>query len=318
MFIHIYFFIRRKPGSHAFTDPSYKFPMPAEWMKKPIAYEDWAKGADIAVLMDQDIYQTLLPHIEKYAKENNLKIKHREGTCGIAAGMLSRKSLDIGGFCCPAGKEDRLPGLKFHTVGIVGIAFLAHNLNPVENVSVEQLRNIFGGKLYKWSELKDRDGKPGPDWNIKVIGRLHCPARPGHWRLLLDNDKQFSPRMQEVGSIPDMISTVAGTREAVGWEVLSMVEKYKKTGRVKALKVNGYSPNNSNALASGKYPYYRVYNITTWEGKGVENQKARKLVEYLIKEFEKVDPDRFGFVSQSRLRKAGWKFKENELVGEPR
>ncbi len=307
-----------KPGRQAFTNPSDQFPMPPDWVKKPIVYEGWAKNADIAIALEQHDYDIILPIVQKYAKDNNLKIEVREATCGIAAGMLLRKAIDMGGFCCPAGKEDRLPGLKFHTLGIVGKAFLVHNLNPVENVSVEQLRNIFRGRIYKWSELKDRDGKPGPEWNIKVVGRLHCQARPGHWRLLLDNDKQFSPRMQEVGSIPDMISTVAGTREAVGWEVLSMVEKYKKTRRIKALRINGYSPNDSKALASGKYGFYRTYNITTWEGKGIENPKAQKLVEYLIKELDKVDADQFGFVSHNRLRKAGWKFKENELVGEPR
>jgi hypothetical protein len=65
--------------------------------------------------------------------------------------------------------------------------------------------------------------------------------------------------MFEVGSIPDMISQVAGSREAIGWEVLSMVEKYKDKGMVKILRIDGYSPNDYKALASLKYPFYRTY-----------------------------------------------------------
>jgi ABC-type phosphate transport system substrate-binding protein len=302
----------------AFTDPARRFPMPAAWVNKPIQYEGWAEKADIAVSLEQDVYQTILPLIQKYAKEHNLKIAVKEGTCGIAAGMLSRKTVDMGGFCCPPGKEDRLPGIKYHTLGIVSKAFLVHTLNPVDNVSSQQLIEMFRGKIYRWSELRDSSGKPGAGGTIRTVARLHCQTRPGHWRLLLDDDKFFSPRLVEVGSIPDVLNAVATDRDAVGWEVLSMVEKYKKGDRMKPLRVNGYSPTDYEALASGKYPYYRTYTITTWEGPAVENEKARKLVEYLVKEADSLDPRRFGFASASRLKKAGWKFSGDELVKEPR
>jgi ABC-type phosphate transport system substrate-binding protein len=294
-----------------FTDSSKTFPMPEEWIKKTIKYEKDAENADISIVMDQDIYHTLLPLIQKYGRDNNLKIKVKEGTCGITAGMLAAKTVDIGGFCCPASKEDRLPGLRFHTLGIVGKAFFIHPSNPVESITSIQLREIYRGRIYRWSEVN------GPNWTIKAIGRLHCQARPGHWRQLLDKDKEFSPRLNEVGSIPDMISQVVFNKEAIGWEVLTMVEHYRTLGRVKILKIDGYGPNDSKALSSLKYPFYRTYNITTWEGKGVENARAGKLAEHLIKEFEKLDPNRVGFVSQSHLRKKGWRFKGDELVGEP-
>jgi len=300
-----------------FTDPSRPFPMPEEWVAKPIAYEKEAGQADLVIVMDQDIYFTLLPIIEKFGRDNKLKIVVKEGTCGIATGMLSRKTIDMGGYCCPAGAEDRLPGLRFHTMGIVSLAFFVHPDNPVENVSSSQLRYLYRGKLYNWSELKTRQGAAGPDWKIKAVARLHCQRRPGHWRQVLDSDKDFSPRTSEVGSIPDMIAQVAASRNAVGWEVLTMVEKNKDMGKVKPLRIDGYLPNDSAALATLKYPFYRTYNLTTWEGKGVENKHALRLVEYMTREFEKLDPDRFGFVSASRLRKAGWKFNGNELVGEP-
>lgn len=302
-----------------FSDPSYLVPMPSDWAKKPITYDLWAEkeDADIAVSLEQDVYQTILPLIQKYAKETGLHIAVKEGTCGIAAGMLAKKTVDIGGFCCPAGKEDRLPGLKYHTLGIVSKSFFVHPGNPVESLTADQLTDIYRGKIFRWSEVKTPAGSPGPELVIKAIARLHCQLRPGHWRLMLDEDKDFSPRMSTVGSIPDMIAQVGAHREAIGWEVLGMVERYKNLGSVKPIKINGISPNDSEALARHRYPYYRVYNITTWEGRGLENPKAQKLVEYLIKEVESIDPARFGFASPVRLRKAGWKFSGDELIGEP-
>jgi len=302
-----------------FSDPSYRVPMPSDWGKEPITYDLWAEkeDADIAVSLEQDVYNTILPLIRQYAKQTGLKIAVKEGTCGIAAGMLAKKTVDIGGFCCPAGKEDRLPGLKYHTLGIVGKAFFVNPGNPIDSLTAKQLTDIYRGKIYRWSELKTSAGAPGPNLAIRAIARLHCQLRPGHWRLMLDNDKDFGPRMNEVGSVPDMISQVSAHRDALGWEVLVMLERYKDLGPVKPIKVNGVSANDPEAVASLRYPYYRVYNITTWEGKRLENAKARKLVEYLIKEVERLDPARYGFVSPGKLRKAGWKFSGDELSGEP-
>jgi phosphate transport system substrate-binding protein len=301
--------------------PSFIYPgrtveMPEWWVKKPIRYEKWADKADVSVTLDQGIYQMILPLIQKYAKQRGLTIAVKEGTCGISAGMLDHKAVDIGGFCCPPGRQDRLPELRFHTLGVVALAFLVHPENPVESVSAIELRNIFQGKLYRWSELKNRNGKPGPQWVIRPIGRFHCPLRPGHWRLLLDNQDLFSPRLYEVGSIPDTIAQVSANKGAIGWEVLGMVEHYKKVGKVKPLRIDGYSPTHGNAIATKRYPFYRTYNITTWEGKGVENPKARALADYLMKEVENLGPE-FGFVPASTLIKAGWKFKGDELIGEP-
>lgn len=114
-----------------------------------------------------------------------------------------------------------------------------------------------------------------------------------------------------------MIAQVAASRDAIGWEVLTMVEKYRELGKVKPLKIDGYPPNDSAALASFEYPFYRTYNLTTWAGKRVENKHAQQLVDYMIREFEKLDASKYGFVSASRLRQAGWKFNGDELVGEP-
>ena len=303
----------------AFSDPSRQFPMPRDWVDKRIVYEREAEraDADLAIVMDQDIYYTLLPIIRKFGEDNNLKIFVKEGTCGIAAGMLGKKSVDMGGFCCPPGAEDRLPGIRFHTMGLVAKAFFVHPDNPVDNVSSSQLRDIYSGRIFRWSELKTSRGVPGPAWTVKAIGRLHCQIRPGHWRQLLDTDKEFSPRLHEVGSIPDMIAQVASARDAIGWEVLTMIEKYRDKGAVKPLRIDGFLPTDSEALVSLKYPFYRTYNLTTWVGKNVENKRAEQLVEYMKKEFEKLNADKYGFVSQARLRKAGWKFKGDELIGEP-
>lgn len=303
-------------SNKAFTAGDQEVAMPDAWLKKSITYQKIPQPTDIVLVLDQDVYHTLRPFIARYGEINKLRILPIDGTCGMAAGMLAKKAIDIGGFCCPPGKEDRLPGLRYHTLGIVAKAILVHPENPVDTLTIDQTRDIFSGKIANWSEIKDAKKEPGPSLAIRTIGRFHCKARPGHWYHILPDEKMFSPLLNEVGSIPDMITQVSASHGSIGWEVLSMTERYKNLGQVKPLKINGFAPTDREALIAGRYPLYRTYNLTTWEGKETANQHAQGLVEYIKKEIEQLD-SRFGFVPASALRKAGWQFKGDELTGEP-
>jgi ABC-type phosphate transport system substrate-binding protein len=300
----------------AFSDPARTQEMPEGWKDRPIRYDPSAGEADLVVTLDQHLYPAILGVIQEYAKKQGIKIAVSEGTCGISAGKLARKAVDMGGFCCPPGRADRLPGLRFHTLGIMPIALLVHPGNPIDNITLKEARDIFQGNVYRWPRPGDSSGQPGPGLTIQAVGRLHCKIRPGHWRLLLDNEDLFSTRLQEVGTIPDMISLIASAPGAIGYEVMMMAERYRKEGKVKALKIDGLAPNAANLL-SGSYPLYRALNITTWEGEKTKNPHAQKLVDYLVNQAGNLD-SKFGIVPASSLRRAGWRFKGNELVGEPK
>lgn len=303
------------PGGPAFTDPEGIVPMPPEWGEAPVVYERWAAGADLAVTLDQHLYPALLPLIQEYARERGIRIAVQEGTCGISAGKLEGKHADIGGFCCPAGYSDRLPGLRFHTLGIASLALLTHAENPVESVSLREARRLFQGHVSHWDAVKVLSGSGGRAERVRPIARLHCKARPGHWRLLLSDQDRFSPRLREVSTIPDMISGVASSKGAIGYETLWMVEHNGGTGRVRTLKIDGVMPESDGQLVRGDYPLYRTYNLTTWEGVAA-NPHAGKLVAWLMENSDRVDP-RFGIIPATRLREAGWLFRDQELIGEP-
>jgi ABC-type phosphate transport system substrate-binding protein len=272
----------------------------------------------VAVTLDQHLYAALLPLIQSYARNHRLNVAVKEGTCGIATGLLARKMADVGGFCCPPAKSDRLPGIEHHTVGIAALALVVHPSNPVEHVTLDQARALFQGRIERWSELSTARGSAGPDVRVQPVIRLHCASRPGHWRLLLDNEDLFAPTAQEVSAIPDMIRAVSADRRAVGHEVVYMTRHFIEEGRTKPLKIDGASPLENARLVGGDYPLYRTFVITTWENPESANPHARALVAHLMKAVDAgaLHP-RFGIVPSARLREAGWKFRGDELVGEP-
>lgn len=305
-----------KLSGKAFSDDSKVVEMPEGWALKPISPDPTAEKADLHLTLDQHLYPALSPLIKEFAANEHLKISVKEGTCGISAGMLARKQVDMGGFCCPPGVADRLPGLRYHTIGISSLAILVNRINSIDNITEEEARKLFQGRIFNWNELKTSSGGNGPDIPVRPVGRLHCKARPGHWRLILDNEDFFSPKMIEVGSIEDMMSLVYKDSGAVGYEVLWNIVRYQKAEGVKALKINGVDPADREAMKKFKYPFYRVYNVTTWSGAAVEKPVASRLVEYINKNMDKVD-ELHEIVPAAALAAEGWLFADEELVGEP-
>jgi ABC-type phosphate transport system substrate-binding protein len=299
-----------------FSDPAKQLTMPDPWTKQPIQHADWAKNADIAIIVDQQFYPLISPGVEQYAKENKLNIVAQEGTCGTANKGLSDKTIDMGGFCCPPSEADRFPGIKFHTLGIEAIPILVNVKNPVNNLTLEQVRQIFQGKLFRWSDVEMTPGTPGPKRVIQAVGRLHCKQRPGHWRLLLDHEDLFSPRILNVGTIKDMINQVANNVDAIGLEELLMLKKYDPEGKVKAVAINGVNPHDVAKIATGAYPVYNTLSVTSWETETTKKSQVEGLIKHLVSYIDTIDP-MYGVAGVSKLRAAGWKFQENELIGEP-
>ena len=297
----------------AFSNPQHLAPVGKDWEAKPLKYDKQFKQADLVVALGQQSHPLFKKLIADYANQRKLKISVLHGTCGITSGRLLRKKVDMGAFCCPPGINDRFPGMKFHSLGITPIALIVHPSNPVKNLSHDLARDIFSGKITRWSDVKG--AAPELTGLIRPVGRLHCKIRPGHWRSLLSNENKFSPSLFEVGVIADMISQVARNPNSIGWEVPLMVDVYRKKGEVRMLNIDGHSATDLDYLLSGKNPLYRSYSLTTWEGKN-QNKLAADLVKYLQAHIEKIHDD-VNFIPPSRLRKAGWKFLGDELIGEP-
>jgi len=266
--------------------------------------------------LGQQTYPALHKLVEEMAKNHGIKVKIEQGSCGKTAKKIKHKSIDIGAYCCPPMKGDRLPGLEFHTIGIAPIAFVTHLSNPLKNISSFEAQNIYRGEYAQWSEIPSAKKINFTGNTIQPVVRLHCKKRPSHWRHLLKNEDLMSPRLFEVGVIPDMIKQVASNKLAIGIETLFMLEVHKKHGELKSLTIDGHHPAQEAYVLSGDYPIYRTYNLTTWHGDGKNYELARKFVQEITDHIES-HGERYGFIAPSKLKKAGWKFNGDELIAEP-
>ena len=284
-----------------------------DWPQQKITYPKKIGSPDLFISLDQHFYPAAKPLIAAYAKQHNLYIVLQEGTCGTSSGLVAGRNVDIAGYCCPPASSDRLPGLLFHTIGIIPNVLISHHDNPIENITHSEAQKLFSGDIASWGELSDKKAVTYK-YNVNPITRLHCKIRPGHWRALLDNEDQFSPMIHNVSSIPDMKDNVAADPHSIGFVARWLLTE-KELQRLKMFNLNNVHPDEPGAVAQGRYPLYNVLNITTWSG-AAASQTAEKLVQYLLASQEKYDPKMF-IIPVKKLKAAGWQFKGNELIGEP-
>jgi len=152
---------------------------------------------------------------------------------------------------------------------------------------------------------------------IQPVARLHCKTRPGHWRLILENEDEFSATLDEVATIPDMIAHVVRDKQVIGYETLWMTRRYEQQiGPVGLLKINGYSPEDNQAVINGQYPFYRTFNLSSWTSPHLQKQTAKDLVQYIQNNFSRINT-KYAFISAAQLKKSGWHFSDDELISEP-
>lgn len=175
---------------------------------------------------------------------------------GIKAAKQASKNRETFGFvCCPLSDEEvEKEGLIVYPLAKEPILILAHDDNPIQDLSSEQVRSIFRGEINNWKSVG------GPDHPIVVITRLHCKKRPGHWKTILPSHKEFRQERINVKSAAAMVQHVSDFSSSIGhtgatWE-------FKQEQKVKTISVDGIAPTAEN-LANGKYPFFRQLSAVT-------------------------------------------------------
>ena len=178
----------------------------------------------------------------------------QEGRCDI--GLSSRALKD-------AEKE---AGLTETVLAYDGIAMIVNPANPVEDLSLEQIADIYTGKITNWSEVG------GSDSQIVLIGREAGSGTRGGFEEIVGVVDACQYR-QELSSTGDVITTVAQNPDAIGYASLAAVKD-----TVKALKVAGVTPTEAT-VKDGTYTIQRPFVLATKTGEKL-NDVAQAFFDY--------------------------------------
>ena len=151
--------------------------------------------------------------------------------------------------------------LVYVPVGLEGFVFFVNEQNPVENLTVQQVRDIYAGSITNWAEVGGKN---------RIINPVTRLAGSGSQSAM---DKFM-------GDIPiGRKSPLAVTGGSIGFSFRYYLDGMVGSDNVKMLSLNGVYPSAEN-IQNGSYPviaqFYAIYRADT------ENENIQALIDWLL------------------------------------
>ena len=170
---------------------------------------------------------------------------------GSGAGITGAtdKTLDIG-LSSRALKDDEKADVDGTTIALDGIAIIVNNASKVEDLTVDQLKQMFTGEITNWSEVGGDDGE------IVLIGReAGSGTRDGFESIVEVKDScKYAQELTATGAV---ISAVEANPLAIGYASLSAVGD-----TVKMVTVGGVEC-SEDTVKDGSYEVQRPFVFVT-------------------------------------------------------
>ena len=179
----------------------------------------------------------------------------QEGRCDI--GLSSRDLKD----------EEKASGLTGTVLAYDGIAIVVNPENPVTDLSLETIADIYTGEITNWSEVG------GNDAEIVLIGREAGSGTRDGFESITDTEDTCQYR-QELTSTGDVITTVSQNPDAIGYASVASVKD-----NVKALAVDGVSA-SEDTIKDGSYVVQRPFVLVTKSDTKL-SEAAQKFFDYV-------------------------------------
>ena len=168
----------------------------------------------------------------------------QEGTCDI--GLSSRALKD----------EEKAAGLKETILAYDGIAIIVHPDNPVSDLTIEQIAQLYTGEITNWKDVGGKDAQ------VVLIGREAASGTRDGFESITGTKEKCQYR-QELTSTGDVITTVSQNPDAIGYASLASIKD-----SVKTLNVDGVTPSEAT-VKDGSYKVQRPFVLVTVEGKAL-------------------------------------------------
>ena len=170
---------------------------------------------------------------------------------GSGAGITGAtdKTLDIG-LSSRALKDDEKADVEGTTIALDGIAIIVNNASKVEDLTVDQLKEMFTGEITNWSEVGGDDGE------IVLIGREAGSGTRDGFESIVDV-KDSCKYAQELTATGAVISAVEANPLAIGYASLSAVGD-----TVKMVTVGGVEC-SEETVKDGSYEVQRPFVFVT-------------------------------------------------------
>ena len=150
--------------------------------------------------------------------------------------------------------------LEMVPIGSDAFVFIVNDSNPVNNITIEQIRGIYSGEIKNWKELG------GKDIPIAAMRRNKNSGSQTALEKLM-GDTPIKPDYTTLFGSP------------IGFSFRYYVTGMLGEGGVKILTINGIAP-TAETIADGSYPV--AGNIYAIYRKGETNENVQKAIDFML------------------------------------
>ncbi len=206
---------------------------------------------------------------EKFQADNEgVKFTYNPTGSGSGITAVSEGRCDIGLSSRSLKDEEKSQGLTETVLAYDGIAVVVNPANPVEDLSIDEIAEIYKGEITNWSEVG------GKDLEIVLIGREAGSGTRDGFESVTGTEDVCKYR-QELTSTGDVITTVGSNENAIGYASLAAVKD-----SVKAISVDGVIP-TEETVKDGSYKVQRPFVLVTKTDKKL-SETAQKFYDYAL------------------------------------
>ena len=207
---------------------------------------------------------------ETYEADTGVTVTYNATGSGSGIQAVEEGRCDIGLSSRSLKDEEKAKGLQETVLAYDGIAIIVNPANPVTDLDVETVAKIYTGEITNWKDVG------GNDAQIVLIGReAGSGTRDGFESITGTKDKCLY--RQELTATGDVITTVAGNPDAIGYASLASVKD-----TVKALTVSGVAPSEAT-VKDGSYVVQRPFVLVTKADTKLSGA-AQKFFDYITSE----------------------------------
>jgi phosphate transport system substrate-binding protein len=246
------------------------------------------KGSDTLV----NVAQAWAEAYKKVDANVNVEVSGGGSGVGIAALIkgtveLANSSRDMKPKEMEDAKKSTGKDPKEFTVGYDALAVYVHKDNPLDNITTEQLAQLFmeGGKISKWSELGVTI--PGGGEEIVRVSRQSSSGTYEFFREHVLKNKDFRLGSRDMNGSKEVVELVGSTKTAIGYSGMGYA-----TTHVKMLKVDGVAPSVETTMKK-TYPIARSLHVYTL---GEPTGELAKYVQWLRTEAGQTIMEKSGYV----------------------
>ena len=174
--------------------------------------------------------------------------------------------------------EEKGVKLIYTPIGREAFVFFVHPDNPIDGLTVDEIRSIYAGQTTKWNQL-----------GISGLGRiLAYQQEEGNGsqtalKRFVMKDTPLMPADKEthvggMGGMIEIVSTYKNHRNAIGFSFRFYSTTLMKNFEVKLLSVNGIAPTIEN-IENGSYPLASSFYAVT---RSDANENVRALVNWIV------------------------------------